>query len=266
MAYDAGRGVSVLFGGLTNCALFNSGDGYSGETWEWNGSAWTLRSASGLSPRVWHAMAYDSARGMTVLFGGYTAGGLLNGETWEFGTDSDCDGLPEVNDNCPSVANPDQADSDADGMGDACDACSNDGDKVAPGVCGCGVSDAIGFVGFLPPIGGADAAGGGFADPLRAFKLGSTIPAKFTALQCGEPLPTGIHTLQAVKYSSAVDSEPAIDATPTDAATAGNQFRLADGEWHFNLSTRTGFSQGTWKLVATLSDDSTHYAWITIKK
>ena len=119
---------------------------------------------------------------------------------------------------------------------------------------------------FLPPVGGADAIGGSFADPLRAFKLGSTIPVKFAASQCGSPLLTGIHTLQAVKYSSAVDSEPAIDATPTDAATTGNQFRLTDGEWHFNLNTRTGFSQGTWKLISTLSDGSTHYVWITIKK
>ena len=116
------------------------------------------------------------------------------------------------------------------------------------------------------PIGGADATGGSFADSLRAFKLGSTIPVKFMASQCGNPLLTGIHMLRAVKYSNAVDSDPPIDATPTDAATTGNQFRLTDGEWHYNLSTRTGFSQGTWKLIATLSDGSTHYVWITIKK
>ncbi|MEK6677073.1 MAG: FG-GAP-like repeat-containing protein [Planctomycetota bacterium] len=157
-------------------------------------------------------------------------------------------------------------DTDGDGTADCEDGCPNDSNKITLGICGCGADDTIGFVGFLPPIGGADATGGTFADPLRAFKLGSTIPAKFAASQCGDPLLTGIHTLQAVKYSSAVDSDPAIDATPTDAATTGNQFRLTDGEWHFNLSTQTGFSQGTWKLIATLSDGSTHYAWITIKK
>jgi len=89
---------------------------------------------------------------------------------------------------------------------------------------------------------------------------------KFMASQCDAPLLSGVHTLRAVKYSNAVDSEPPIDATPTDAATIGNQFRLTDGEWHFNLGTRTGFSTGTWKLMATLSDGSTHYVWITIKK
>jgi len=128
---------------------------------------------------------------------------------------------------------------------------------------------ALGFTGFLPPIGGADGAGGSFADPLRAFKLGSTIPVKFRLTCGGTPITTGIHTLQATKYSSSTSSDTAIDATPTDAATTGNEFRLTDaaaGEWHFNLSTKSGFSKGIWKLVATLSDGSQHEVWIEIKK
>jgi len=73
--------------------------------------------------------------------------------------------------------------------------------------------------------------------------------------------------LQVTKYTSAVDSDPAIDATPTDAVTTGNQFRLTDSEWHFNLSTKGGgFSQGTWMLTATLQDGSIHTVWISIKK
>ncbi len=38
-------------------------------------------------------------------------------------TDTDGDGVPNDEDNCPNVANPDQADADGDGTGDACDAC-----------------------------------------------------------------------------------------------------------------------------------------------
>jgi len=35
--------------------------------------------------------------------------------------DSDGDGVPDVSDNCPGMANPDQKDSDGDGLGDVCD-------------------------------------------------------------------------------------------------------------------------------------------------
>ena len=35
--------------------------------------------------------------------------------------DSDADGVPDAQDNCPDVVNPDQADTDGDGKGDACD-------------------------------------------------------------------------------------------------------------------------------------------------
>jgi cysteine-rich repeat protein len=37
--------------------------------------------------------------------------------------DVDGDGVPDTQDNCPGVANPDQADADMDGHGDACDSC-----------------------------------------------------------------------------------------------------------------------------------------------
>jgi hypothetical protein len=124
------------------------------------------------------------------------------------------------------------------------------------------------FTGFLSPIGGADATGGSFADPLRAFKLGSTIPVKFRLVCGGVPNTTGVHTLQAIKYSSSITSDVAIDVRPTGAATTGNQFRLTDaatGDWHFNLSTKS-FTKGVWKLVATLSDGSQHEVWIEIKK
>ncbi len=41
---------------------------------------------------------------------------------WYIGNDTDNDGIVSTLDNCPNVNNPDQLDSDADGLGDACDA------------------------------------------------------------------------------------------------------------------------------------------------
>jgi hypothetical protein len=45
--------------------------------------AWTLKSTTGPSPRSGHAMAYDSARGRVVLFGGFSSG-VRQGDTWEW--------------------------------------------------------------------------------------------------------------------------------------------------------------------------------------
>lgn len=41
-------------------------------------------------------------------------------------TDSDGDGIPDTNDNCPQTFNPAQSDIDSDGAGDVCDICPND--------------------------------------------------------------------------------------------------------------------------------------------
>src|ERR1019366_3146977 len=77
MAYDSNRGVVVLFGGGND----NSPEA-QGETWEYPvAGQWVRRANSagpgattGPSPRVRHAMAYDSTRQRVVLFGGYAGG------------------------------------------------------------------------------------------------------------------------------------------------------------------------------------------------
>lgn len=66
LAYDSNRGVTVLFGGMDSF----------GDTWEWDGNAWALKSSTGPSPGSGTAMAYDSDRNVTVLFRG--------GSTWEW--------------------------------------------------------------------------------------------------------------------------------------------------------------------------------------
>ncbi|MGA1824074.1 MAG: PQQ-binding-like beta-propeller repeat protein [bacterium] len=55
--------------------------------------------------------------------------------------DSDSDTICDPVDNCQTIYNPEQQDDDADGIGNACDGCPNDPQKIMPGICDCGVPD-----------------------------------------------------------------------------------------------------------------------------
>ena len=75
-----------------------------------------------------------------------------------------------------------------------------------------------------------------------------------------------MHTLELAKWTSSTTSDPAIDATPTDAATTGNQFRAVDDEWHFNLDTKVArLTKGIWKATAHLADGTAHTVWVELK-
>src|SRR5581483_2412788 len=63
MSYDARRHVVVLFGGADD-------ERVRGDTWEWDGHSWKKVSDIGPAPRTFAAMTYDSAHGVTLLFGG----------------------------------------------------------------------------------------------------------------------------------------------------------------------------------------------------
>src|SRR5207249_3318430 len=78
MAYDSARGRVVLFGGIDSSRSLLLGD-----TWEWDGSMWVEKTPATSPPaRFEHSMAYDSARGRVVMFGGYD--GSYRGDTWEW--------------------------------------------------------------------------------------------------------------------------------------------------------------------------------------
>src|SRR5262249_49197236 len=72
----------VLFGGRDSAAR-------QGDTWEWDGTNWTLMATTGPSPRSPGTLSYDAQTRYTVLFGGLDANGvdlndiwLWNGSAW----------------------------------------------------------------------------------------------------------------------------------------------------------------------------------------
>ncbi len=91
-AYDARRGVWVVFGGRGGA----TGTQLLDDTWEWNGHGWTrvvLSDPEGDGNpgiREGAAMAYDAARGTVILFGGLFADtqNRFQGETWEYNGES----------------------------------------------------------------------------------------------------------------------------------------------------------------------------------
>ena len=91
-AYDSWREVVVMFGGDE----FSEIKYALGDTWEWNGQTWYQRTPTDPEgdgnplPRSDHALAFDSVRGRTVLFGGTSGQGcnleesMHCSDTWEW--------------------------------------------------------------------------------------------------------------------------------------------------------------------------------------
>lgn len=78
-AYDAARGVGVLFGGTDYATYMETND-----TWEFDGATWTLRSLpQAPPPRHDTVLGYDPLRQRIVLFGGQTITGMFV-DTWEY--------------------------------------------------------------------------------------------------------------------------------------------------------------------------------------
>jgi hypothetical protein len=73
-------GKAILFGGLES--LGSAGTSVLGDTWQWDGAAWTQLQVAGPSARYGHTMT--TAGGKIVLFGGNADGNVIFGDTWEW--------------------------------------------------------------------------------------------------------------------------------------------------------------------------------------
>ena len=81
-AYDSARDRLVLHGGLTAGPDRAVEPARHGDTWEWDGRAWSRRPEGGPGARDHTAMAFDPVRRVVVLFGGGRPDGALLGDTW----------------------------------------------------------------------------------------------------------------------------------------------------------------------------------------
>ena len=72
-------GAQILFGGVDERT-----DTVFGDTWRYDGVAWTSLGSNGPGPRQRFAACTDSARGMLVVFGGSDANAQVLGDTWQF--------------------------------------------------------------------------------------------------------------------------------------------------------------------------------------
>jgi hypothetical protein len=80
MAFDARRGRTVVFGGMGEAPQGQRPPAF-GDTWEYDGRAWTKVDSTGPVARNGAGVAYDSKRGLVILFGGAGEAGFL-GDTW----------------------------------------------------------------------------------------------------------------------------------------------------------------------------------------
>jgi hypothetical protein len=78
MSFDSNQQRTLLFGGSSD------GGGLNGDTWQWDGTAWTQVEDTGPPPRQGHAMVYAADRNRTVLYGGSDGSGTVLSDTWEW--------------------------------------------------------------------------------------------------------------------------------------------------------------------------------------
>ena len=132
--------------------------------------------------------------------------------------DLDGDGVPDTQDNCPSIANPEQADGDGDGVGDACDNCPGVANPNQADTDGDGVGDACDNCPTAPNSDQADGDADGVGDacdncpvianPDQADADGDGVGDACDTLPCGDSIIVRSATLPTGRVGSAVAADP----------------------------------------------------------
>jgi lysophospholipase L1-like esterase len=113
------------------------------------------------------------------------------------------------------------------------------------------------FSGILQPIN---------PDGSSIFKLGSTVPVKFSLTDAGGVVQSAaIANLTIAKVDNSIDGTY-VETSSTSAATTGTLFRYdpTSQQYIFNLGTKE-LSKGTWSLKVTLGDGNSYTQRISLK-
>jgi hypothetical protein len=140
MVYDAKRKrVVMAIGGNRSVPVMN-------DTWEFDGENWSS-AATVLNPgmnRFGASSMWGPVHEVTLLAHGHPGGGdWACNDLWAFGWDADDDLKVGGFDNCPTILNADQLDTDAGRSGNPCDCAPNDATVFA-------IPPEIGGVRFAP--------------------------------------------------------------------------------------------------------------------
>ncbi|MCA1820777.1 MAG: HYR domain-containing protein [Pseudonocardia sp.] len=117
------------------------------------------------------------------------------------------------------------------------------------------VTVTYGFGAFLPPINN---------DGTSVFKLGSTVPVKFTLAGASAGVQDAPAKLFLMRLSGTTATTGTYAASGTSASTTGNAFRYSSDHYQFNLAT-PGLSAGTWQLQVGLGDGDPHTVTIELR-
>jgi predicted 3-demethylubiquinone-9 3-methyltransferase (glyoxalase superfamily) len=158
--------------------------------------------------------------------------------------DTDVDGVADDIDNCPEDANPDQEDTDGDGMGDACD------DPLS-----------YTFSGFFSPVDHPEVA-------TNKAKAGSAIPVKFSlgGDQGLDIFATGANTTTNETFTyptstaMACDSTAQLDAIEETVTAGGNSFQYDSSLDQYTYVWKTDKTwAGTCRQLIVKLDDGTYH-------
>lgn len=157
--------------------------------------------------------------------------------------DTDQDGLPDADDNCPNVVNPDQLNTDHDGSGDVCDACRNDPDNDRDNDGICGDIDNCPQVSNVDQL-DADSNGAGDVceDPVGSIEL--FMEQTFQVDRGGDPSMPSVFRGDAISYS----------LTATNFFNIGVELMISEA-----MSAFVDYIAGTLRINGEITDDDWSY-------